>query len=95
MNPIYLNTVPKNVLAVFQIGLFPNQNLKNREVYNLFDWFSDIGGIQEVIFVLASGFSGIFSSTLVSIQKAELIYKFLPYGRRGQEMDKKFYSVDK
>ena len=72
------------MLAVYQIGLDANKNFKNREVYNLFDWFGDNGGIQGIIFVLSAGVSSIFSSTLVSIQKAELIYKYLPTQNRAE-----------
>ena len=54
------------------------QNFQNRQVYNLFDWFGDIGGIQGVIIILASFMSSFFSSTLSSIQKAQSLYLSLP-----------------
>ena len=67
VNPNYFVQDSDAVVAVFQIGLSVKHNFYNREVYNLFDWFGDIGGIQGILLVFASGISSIFSSTLVSI----------------------------
>lgn len=94
VNPNYFANDSDAVVAVFQIGLSVKHNFYNREVYNLFDWFSDIGGIQGILLVFASGISSIFSSTLVSIQKAELIYKYLPSRRISQEQSDSLRSAD-
>ena len=78
VSPVYLQHDPEKVLAVFHFGLYQNHNISSREVYNIFDWLGDIGGIQGLILIISSTISGFFSSTLVPIQKAEMIYKYVP-----------------
>ena len=79
-----MNHDKDKVLAVFQIGLHANANFYNREVYNLFEWFGDIGGFQGILLVLSATISSFFSSILASVQKAESIYKYIP-DRKPQE----------
>ena len=94
INPSYLVQDEENLLALFYIGLNVGQNFRVREVYNLFDWLGDIGGFQQVVFILSSLISSSFSSTLVTILKAESIYKYLPSGRRPQENSVSLRSAD-
>ena len=79
--------------AVFHFGLYPNANFYSREVYNLFDWLGDIGGLQGSILIFSPIISSFFSAILVPIHKAETIYKYLPL-RQKDAGDNTLRSAD-
>ena len=65
-------------MATFQFGLSQNQNFSSRIVYNIFNWFSDVGGINGAIVTLVSVVTGLYADKLSAIQKAESSYKYDP-----------------
>lgn len=48
-------------------------------MYNIFDWFGDVGGFQGFILIFSSTLATFFSGTLNTIQKAEAIYRSAPW----------------
>ena len=47
-------------------------------MYNIFNWFSDVGGIIGSIVPIVTVITGLYADKLSAIQKAELHYKYDP-----------------
>jgi hypothetical protein len=64
----------KNALFIMRIHLDPIKKEYLRETYNLYDFFSDIGGVLEFIVAFFSLFTTPFATFLYKLKALELLY---------------------